>query len=79
MWNQPVNRLMFYVCVCMNVWALGVVMCQDRKNIFSTVEKQKGGDCRQVKGERCVCEFWYWHKGWFLELILGFAFLLLQA
>lgn len=72
MWNQPVNRLMmFYVCVCMNVWELGVLMCQERKNsrIFSTLEKQKGGGCRQVKGERCVREF-YSCKGWILEIIL---------
>jgi len=33
MWNQPVNRLMmFYVCVCMHVWELGVAMCQEREN-----------------------------------------------
>lgn len=55
----------------MNVWELEV-MWQKRKTSwsFSTVEKQKGGGCRQVKGERCMCEFCYWRKGWILEIIL---------
>lgn len=56
----------------MNVWELEVMMWQKRKTSwsFSTVEKQKGGGCRQVKGERCMCEFCYWRKGWILEIIL---------